>query len=1112
MPLPTDAIRLFLLVVDSPDAELVGRRLELGSEPLVVGRDGACPLPIRDVMVSRRHAELRLEGDAVRVRDLGSANGLFVGETAVAEALLFAGDGCRIGSTRLAIVTEPGAEAAPGLAVGAPPAPEETLETWFAAEGEPVEVSGNRPFLLDDPDLVYWVEAGRVEIFAVTVERGRPTGARLHFLSVEPGESFFGMSLRRFAGASGFLAVGRVGTRLRRLPAARLAARAAAGRDAPAIARLLEGWVTGLTRRLTTELVPGPRADVSLVAGEAAELAANLKARPARGLVWLERRPDASSLLFLGLEELPARRSALFPLAAEAWVEALAADGRPVAIRARSTIEAVGEAAVWLGLESFHETLCRCELLLKGLAAADELNRLRSKAEYSAAAEKTGREALAAVLAPALREAERLRADAGEELLLRTIRRVGGALGLVVAGIEIQAPPEPAEELGYEQRLARIARASGLRTRKVALRGEWWRQDHGPLLAREAETGRPLALLPDGARRYACVDVESAQRQSVDAEVADRLEPFAHVLYRPFPLRRLGLGDVLRFAAFGQGRDLAALVLMGLALGALGALVPFFTGRLFDAAIPEAEGGVVLEVGLALALAAIASLAFKVVQAVSLVRIQSRLELALGAALWDRLLNLPSTFFRRFEAGDLAERAHGVSAMREVLAGASTASVLGLLSAVFYVALMVWYDLKLAGVALALGLLFVAVVSSLSFAQLRLQRQELALRGRITGTLLQLISGVGKIRLAGAENHAFRVWARQFSEQRRRAFASGRLDNAATVLTATFPIVASMTFFGAVVAFQAQTESGAGAPPLSTGEFIAFSGAFGLFVAALQALAEGSLGWLRLVPLYERLAPILQTDPEVDTTKSSPGKLKGAIELSHVHFRYGEDGPWVLRDVTLTIRPGEMVAFVGASGSGKSTLMRLMLGFETPQKGSIYYDGQELRNLDLRELRQQLGVVLQESMVLPADLYRNIVGSTSHTVEEAMEAARQVGLDRDIREMPMGLHTYVSEGGGGLSGGQRQRLLLARAIVARPRIVFLDEATSALDNRTQAVVTESLDRLQATRIVIAHRLSTIVNADRICVLDNGTIQEMGTYAELMAKEGLFAALARRQEV
>jgi ABC-type bacteriocin/lantibiotic exporter with double-glycine peptidase domain len=278
----------------------------------------------------------------------------------------------------------------------------------------------------------------------------------------------------------------------------------------------------------------------------------------------------------------------------------------------------------------------------------------------------------------------------------------------------------------------------------------------------------------------------------------------------------------------------------------------------------------------------------------------------------------------------------------------------------------------------------------------------------------------------------------------------------------------------------------------------------------MQSLGDASMNLLRAVPIYERIKPIFETQAEVDSSKAFPGQLKGGIELSHVKFRYSPDGPLIVNDISLKIKPGEFVAFVGSSGCGKSTLMRLMLGFEKPSSGSIYFDGQDLASLDVRMVRQQMGVVLQVSRVMPTEMYRNIIGVTSRTMEDAWAAAEKAGLADDIRNMPMGMHTYVSEGGGTLSGGQRQRLMIARAIVNRPKVLFLDEATSALDNRSQAIVTESMDKMDATRIVIAHRLSTIVNADRICYLDAGRIVEMGTYQELMEKDGLFAQLAKRQ--
>lgn len=245
-------------------------------------------------------------------------------------------------------------------------------------------------------------------------------------------------------------------------------------------------------------------------------------------------------------------------------------------------------------------------------------------------------------------------------------------------------------------------------------------------------------------------------------------------------------------------------------------------------------------------------------------------------------------------------------------------------------------------------------------------------------------------------------------------------------------------------------------------------------------------------------------------SKADPGKLIGKITVDHVTFCYRHDGLVTLDDVSISAEPGEFIALVGASGSGKSTLLRLLLGFETPQAGSVYYDGQDLSGLDVNAVRRQLGVVLQNGQLNSASIFENIAGSAQMTLDEAWEAARMSGFADDITAMPMQMHTVVSEGGSNLSGGQRQRLLIARALALKPRVLFFDEATSALDNKTQAIVSESLDKLQVTRIAIAHRLSTIRNAHRIYVLQAGRVVQQGTFQELAAVEGLFAQLMARQ--
>jgi len=676
-------------------------------------------------------------------------------------------------------------------------------------------------------------------------------------------------------------------------------------------------------------------------------------------------------------------------------------------------------------------------------------------------------------------------------------------------GIEVKPHPSSEEGLTFEQQVMATSMASRFRTRVVALRDQWFREDNGPLLGQIAATKDPVALLPVGAKAYQCVDPKTGSRTPVTAKFAESLSGFAYQFYRTFPDGDLKVSDVIRFGALGLRSDLRWVALLAVVVGLFGTVTPFITGRVFDLAIPQADRSALIGFGVALLMAALATSAFKLTQGVATVRIQARMASCIQSAVWDRILNLPVNFFRKYSAGDLADRAEGVGAIQHLIAGAGVAAILGSVSGLFFILQMFGYNLRLALLAILLTAIYVGTNMMANYLQLRYQRQEYTLRGRIAGLVLNLLTGVTKLRVCGAEQHAFRVWAEQFARQRRLTFSIGSIQNAASTFAAVFPIISSIAIFYTMISVQASAAT-SGGESLTTGDFIAFNAAFALFLASMQALGDASLSLLRVVPIYERLAPVLTTPPEVDASKAFPGKLKGEIELSHVHFRYDPDGPWIIKDVSLKIKPGEFVAFVGSSGGGKSTLMRLMLGFEQPTRGAVLFDGQDLSALDLRLVRQQLGVVLQASRVMPTEIYRNIIGVSSRTIEDAWDAAEKASLAEDIRQMPMGMHTYVSEGGGTLSGGQRQRLMIARAIANKPKILFLDEATSALDNKAQAVVTASMDKMESTRIVIAHRLSTVVNANRICFLDGGTIAEMGTYNELMAKNGLFAQLARRQ--
>lgn len=650
-----------------------------------------------------------------------------------------------------------------------------------------------------------------------------------------------------------------------------------------------------------------------------------------------------------------------------------------------------------------------------------------------------------------------------------------------------------------------IARASHIRTREVALNGEWYKEDSGPILGFMEEDDRPVALIPASPDTYILHDPVLHKSKKVDRETAAQIKRWGFVFFRSFSPKEIKLSDLLLFGFQScWKRDLLVIVLMGILGGLLSTAIPLATGIVFDSIIPEGEKSALLQIALILGASALAAMLFQLTSSIATMRIEGKMDGSLQAAVWNRLLSLPVPFFKQYSAGELAMRAMGVSQIRMILSGITLNTILSGIFSVFTFVLLFYYDARLAWIAAALVVLAVLIIGYLGFRKVSLERQILEVSNYISGMMLQLIGGVIKFRIAGAEKRAFGRWAREFHRQRKLAFRGKSVTNILKVFNTIFPVLSSMIIFYALISM---------ADPMPAGQFIGFYSAFTTFIISMVALSDALIGANLIIPLYQRVRPILETLPEDDTSKNNPRILTGSIEVSHVSFRYQAEGPLVLQDVSLEIKEGDYIALVGTSGSGKSTLFRILLGFEKPETGEIYYDGQDLSKVDIRAVRRQLGVVLQNGQLMTGNILSNIIG-TNHrlTIEDAWEAARMAGIEEDIREMPMGMFTIISEGAGTISGGQKQRLMIARAIVNKPRIVFFDEATSALDNRTQAIVSQSLDKLQATRVVIAHRLSTIMNCNKILVMDRGKIVERGTYMELMAKEGVFADLAKRQLV
>ncbi|UXY23736.1 NHLP bacteriocin export ABC transporter permease/ATPase subunit [Streptomyces cynarae] len=669
------------------------------------------------------------------------------------------------------------------------------------------------------------------------------------------------------------------------------------------------------------------------------------------------------------------------------------------------------------------------------------------------------------------------------------------------AGITLAEPTRSGAESDRLDPVERIAVASRVRTRAVRLDGRWWHENVGPLVGHRALSGAPVALL---WRRggYVAVHPSSGRETPIEKANAAEFAPRAVMFYRPLPDQRLGPLGLLRFSMRGMSGDLVNLLISGLVTVAIGALVPIATGKVLGEYVPKAQEGLIVQVCLALMVTGVVAAAFMLLENLTILRLEGRIEATLQPAVWDRLLRLPTKFFAERSTGELASAAMGVSAIRRLLAGVGPTVAQSVTVGAMNLGLLLWYSVPMAMAAIGMLVVIAAVFLGLGLWQVRWQRRLVQLSNKLNNQAFQTLRGLPKLRVAAAENYAYAAWAREFARSRELQQKVGRIKNLTTVLGAVYLPLCSLLLFMLL--------AGPAKGALSAADFLTFNTSMTMLLTSVTQLTGAFVSAVAALPLFEEIRPVLDATPEVRTASTRPGVLSGAIEARRLSFRYADDGPLVLDDVSFEVKPGEFVAIVGPSGCGKSTLLRLLIGFDKPVSGSVLYDGQDLAALDQSAVRRQCGVVLQHAQPMNGSILDVICGTEPYTPEEAMAAAEMAGLAEDIQRMPMGLHTIV-QGSGAISGGQRQRLMIAQALIRRPRILFFDEATSALDNETQRKVIESTRALNATRIVIAHRLSTVLDADRVIVMEDGRIAQQGPPGRLLADTtGRLHELVRRQ--
>ena len=970
-----------------------------------------------------------------------------------------------------------------------------SLAELAARSGVSVPCAGNQPVKLDNADSVWFIDRGTVDLFLVEFRDGEEQAAPQHLLRREAGSLLPGVAPDEQDNDGkdttlSLIAKGMPDTLLQRLPASSLS-----GVDPAELAKQTDTWLTDITDTLSRFVSRLPRPSALAEPGLTQTLGAcTLSAR--RGVVWVSEPSRGESLYMDMVDQAELAKASgphepVVPLTRTSWLTLFG----EATVSGRSTATLAQQGILLPSLATFHAVAFNLERLNRRLAVVDDANLERERTTSRRAAEQAARARLFNIYDLPVDGSARIEDTA----LSDALEVIGGR-----QGIEFRIPTRSgpsAPPVG----LLDILDASGVRARRVRLSddGDWWRGDSGAMLAFRGDDAQPVALVPGMFGRYREIDPVSKRSVPITADRAGALQDEAWMFYRPLPTGNVQPSDLWKIALRGSAGDLARLVAAGLPGGLIRLLPAIALGFVANHMVAGGSAGALYAVTVTLAGLGLFGALLHLLQSTAMMRLEGRSASRVEAAFWDRLMHLPPSVLNRHPAGDLAMSGMAFQNLRDGLQGVVADSLLSIVFLLPVFGVIFFYDATLGVIALAFSLVSLLVTVALGLRQMVPYGRMISAARRVAGRLFQIVGGIAKLRVENAEASAFAIWARDYREQKRAELELDALEGHSRAFGAALPFLAGGVLLFAIVTV--------GERSVPVGDFLVTYLVFIAFQSAIARLGDGFGTVAAMLPAFKQMRPLLAAIPESDAAGEPVERLGGEILFDRISFRYDPDGPLILDDVTLHARPGEFVAIAGESGAGKSTLFRLALGIDRPSAGAVYYDGRDLRHLNLKQVRRKIGAVPQSVRLHPQDLWDNIVAHHEGTsTDEVWHSARTAGIETEIKAMPMGLMTMVGASGSVLSGGESQRITIARSLIGSPRIMLLDEATNWLDNESQAEVMQNLALLSCTRIVIAHRLSTLEQADRIYVMQAGKVVQSGSFEGLMEVDGVFRELVRRQ--